>query len=258
MLTRARKPVDFTGNSTSSAAILGIDFNSLDRDARLHLGDLEHDEVPESLFNGDAIEDLLSTVGNREDLPPITTNEDPTHTQSLLDAAHDIVQRPQNDPHHRYHKSSAAVEVQADSSDEDADEEEAARYVEQLLEQLSSEPREEPPPLNADKTSGPEDDAVTSKQQKQHPIDEDELASRLTALNLPSVPADAPVSAKTKAKRSDDSVPDCCCICYDNATTKCLDCEGDQLFCVRCWWEMHMEDGSSGELQRHRSVKYQR
>lgn len=258
MLTRTRKPLDFTDNTTSSAALLGIDFDSLSKDARLHLGDLEHDGVPESMFTGDAIEDLLSAVGNRQDLPPTTTNEDPAHTQSLLDAARDIVQRPRNDPHDRGQQPATAVEIEDDSSDENAEEEEAARYVEQLLEQLSSEPQE-PPLATADKAPEPEGHGAASTRQKQHPIDEDELASRLTALNLPSVPSETPGSAKAKgARRGDDSAPDCCCICYDNATTKCLDCEGDQLFCVRCWWEMHMEDGSDWELQRHRSVKYQR
>jgi hypothetical protein len=91
----------------------------------------------------------------------------------------------------------------------------------------------------------------------------DDLAARFAALrlSLPSVPPHdlLAVAAQPRSLPPTDQVGsnNWCCICSDDAVTRCLDCEEDlQLYCMRCWWEMHLEEGADWALRQHRSVKY--
>lgn len=88
-----------------------------------------------------------------------------------------------------------------------------------------------------------------------------DLAARFAALrlSLPSVPHDLPAAAaQPRSLPPTDQVGsnNWCCICSDDAVTRCLDCEDLQLYCMRCWWEMHLEEGADWALRQHRSVKY--
>jgi hypothetical protein len=257
--------VDF--DAPSAVSLLGIPgLAAEEADSRLLLGtDLEHDTLSQSLFeDGDAIESLISSLESPENLNS-TLNSDKVDTQSIMKQARDFTSRQHITPAgvESPEESERRLEPASDfknsdddiTSDEDADEEEAAKYVERLLEQLDSdtqnEHRDSADLQNVNSPSQNPDQTPRSSTTN----DEDDLSSRLTALNLPSDPSDLPGSKKTL--RKDNDVPDCCCICYDNATTKCLDCEGDQLFCVRCWWEMHTSDGTDAGDHQHRTVKYQ-
>jgi hypothetical protein len=137
------------------------------------------------------------------------------------------------------------------SSDEEKDEAEAARYIESILDEINVQhlsnpqkqdlPSQEPEPNSPDNNNKDDDDA---------------LSQQFAALSLPSVPADLPGTKKSHAEERRIQT-EFCCVCYDTATTKCLDCEGNQFFCVRCWKEMHVGEEAVWADQPHKSVKYE-
>jgi hypothetical protein len=87
--------------------------------------------------------------------------------------------------------------------------------------------------------------------------DTSDLSDRFFALTLPSIPAHVP-KKNTSRLHGADIESNWCCICNDDVAVICLDCDGHQLFCGRCWLEMHSGEGGNWELRRHRSAKYQK
>ena len=100
---------------------------------------------------------------------------------------------------------------------------------------------------------------------------EDALTARLTALfspslsqtdalGLPSAPSFSPTKKPPKiqsslANKLDDEIETWCIICSDDATLRCLGCDGD-LYCRKCWMEGHRGEGAGLEERRHRAVEY--
>lgn len=88
------------------------------------------------------------------------------------------------------------------------------------------------------------------------PLPTDEDGPRSPAENLPAPPTFAPDERPVRIKGwtgANDPVPTTwCCICNDDAQIKCMDCD-EQMFCPRCWREMHFEEGTEEE-RRHRAV----
>ncbi|KAF2682681.1 hypothetical protein K458DRAFT_419523 [Lentithecium fluviatile CBS 122367] len=151
-----------------------------------------------------------------------------------------------------------------------------------------------PPPPEDDKSSDSGDERTTSKEEPTKDSDstslslpsapttlpaddlaqtqalEDALTARLTALSstrtdslgLPSAPSFSPAKKPPKvtssfAKAAKDEVDTWCCICTDDATLKCIGCNGD-LYCHRCWMEGHRGEGAGWEERRHRAVVFNR
>ena len=84
----------------------------------------------------------------------------------------------------------------------------------------------------------------------------------LPTFDLPSAPITAPQrksitqSAKAKIPQySDQDMETWCVICNDNATVRCLGCEGD-LYCAKCWKEGHVGKEAGYDERSHRWVKY--
>ncbi|KAF1949445.1 hypothetical protein CC80DRAFT_272098 [Byssothecium circinans] len=100
---------------------------------------------------------------------------------------------------------------------------------------------------------------------------EDVLAARLAALSshsasqtdslgLPSAPSFSPAKKPPKvqsslAKGLDDEVDTWCVICTDDATLRCLGCDGD-LYCQNCWMEGHKGESAGWEERQHKAVLY--
>lgn len=85
-----------------------------------------------------------------------------------------------------------------------------------------------------------------------------------SALDLPSAPTAAPSrkpnasskSAKpTAPKFTDEEIDTWCVICNDDATIKCIGCEGD-MYCAKCWKEAHVGKDAGLEERGHRWAKY--
>ena len=91
--------------------------------------------------------------------------------------------------------------------------------------------------------------------------DEDSLEARMSALKLPSVPSTRPQSKDSTAasrlgpSKKDHNVEEWCIICLNDATVRCIGCDGD-LYCARCWREGHQGEGAGYEERRHRWAKY--
>jgi len=86
------------------------------------------------------------------------------------------------------------------------------------------------------------------------------------ALGLPSAPTAAPgrkakAAGKVVKKKgpafTDEEIESWCVICNDDATVRCLGCEGD-LYCAQCWKEGHVGKDVGLEERGHRWAKYAR
>jgi hypothetical protein len=98
---------------------------------------------------------------------------------------------------------------------------------------------------------------------------ESDIAARMAALKglsdtnslgLPEAPTFKPTDRPIKGvmkKYTDEEVDSWCIICQDDATVKCLGCDGD-LFCAGCWKEGHMGPDVGFEERRHKWTKYRK
>jgi hypothetical protein len=115
-------------------------------------------------------------------------------------------------------------------------------------------------------TSLPEDDLERTQ------AIEDAFTARLAALSAPSLtqtdslglpsapsfsPRKKPPIQSSLQSRLDDEIDTWCIICQDDATLKCLGCDGD-LYCQLCWTEGHRGEGAGFEERGHKVVLYAR
>ena len=98
---------------------------------------------------------------------------------------------------------------------------------------------------------------------------ESDIAARMTALRglgatnelgLPSAPTFKPIDKPVKGASkmfTDDEIEAWCIICQDDATVKCIGCDGD-LYCAKCWKEGHMGPDVGWEEKRHKWTKFKK
>ncbi|KAM3437004.1 hypothetical protein NHJ13734_004851 [Beauveria thailandica] len=82
------------------------------------------------------------------------------------------------------------------------------------------------------------------------------------SLSLPSVPTSRPsvqpVSRlQTRTGYTDDDVDSWCTVCLEDATLRCLGCD-DDVYCARCWHEMHVGPAAAFDDRSHRAVQFTR
>ncbi|KAH6609448.1 hypothetical protein Trco_002794 [Trichoderma cornu-damae] len=103
--------------------------------------------------------------------------------------------------------------------------------------------------------------------------DIDDITSRMAALrapaardsfSLPSVPSSRPSAGDAPVKRlasktdyTDDDIDGWCTVCLDDATLRCLGCDGDP-YCTRCWREMHIGPAAAFDDGSHKAVQITR
>ncbi|CRG92200.1 hypothetical protein PISL3812_09256 [Talaromyces islandicus] len=258
-LQREKKPLDFDTQSPGVGSLYGS-FEGSSGAA------IEEGIAAETLFDGDAIDDLIASLDQPHDLTLQPSNVDTgDQVQSLLTDANEFVKRADDlgstaDTLQHGTKSQKDDSIKApshtddnSSSDEEEDEAEAERYLESVLREVNGKnvciqqfedlPGQQSEPHSHDRDHNKDENVA------------DELSQGLAALSLPSVPEDLPGTKKERAE--EEFQTEFCCVCYDTATTKCLDCEGNQFFCVRCWKEMHLGEEAIWADRIHNSVKYE-
>lgn len=177
-------------------------------------------------------------------------------------------------------------------TEKEQEEEDADEYIQQVLAQLEYDkryPDEEAPEANAEEresgegefslpsapTALPSPPPPSQDAPERNTID-DALASRFaslglskrdsdSALGLPSAPSfnpkNKPVTITKTVKKSgleqytDEDIESWCCICNEDATVRCLGCDGD-LYCGECWNEGH--GTGPGQERGHRGVVFVR
>ena len=82
------------------------------------------------------------------------------------------------------------------------------------------------------------------------------------SLDLPSVPTSRPAGKPVKRLTSrtnytDDDVDSWCTVCLEDATLRCLGCDND-VYCRRCWGEMHVGPAAAFDDRAHRAVQFSR
>lgn len=82
------------------------------------------------------------------------------------------------------------------------------------------------------------------------------------SLSLPSVPTSRPFGKpikrlETTTKYTDDDVDSWCTVCLEDATLRCLGCDSD-VYCTRCWREMHVGPAAAFDDRNHRAVQFTR
>lgn len=82
------------------------------------------------------------------------------------------------------------------------------------------------------------------------------------SLSLPSVPTSRPFGKpikrlETTTKYTDDDVDSWCTVCLEDATLRCLGCDND-VYCMRCWREMHVGPAAAFDDRSHRAVQFTR
>jgi hypothetical protein len=89
--------------------------------------------------------------------------------------------------------------------------------------------------------------------------DDDDLASRFAGLSLPSVPTGVKSTTKSSTKPSvnptDEEIDTWCIICNDDATLRCIGCDGD-LYCANCWMEGHRGEDAGIEQRTHKAAQF--
>lgn len=104
--------------------------------------------------------------------------------------------------------------------------------------------------------------------------DLDDLTARMAALrapntnsssddilDLPDVPTDAPSKPfkrlATRTNYTGDDMDSWCTVCLEDATLRCLGCD-DDVYCARCWREMHVGPQAGFDERSHRAVQFTR
>lgn len=135
---------------------------------------------------------------------------------------------------------------------EDGDEDKDTRVGTAGELDLPSAPTLEPPSTPRTQAALALDEALTAR-----------FAS--LGLGLPAAPSFSPsrkpptITSKVKKRGpggfTDDDIESWCCICNDDATVRCLGCDGD-LYCTTCWKEGH--GNGPGQERGHRATEYRR
>ncbi|KAG9684731.1 hypothetical protein KCU95_g10450, partial [Aureobasidium melanogenum] len=168
-------------------------------------------------------------------------------------------------------------EEQKEVDEDKRDEEEADDYVQRVLAELALEKKSGGSEEEEEEQDGEnkEDDEDTGLSLPSAPTElpsspapdqdaniDDALSARFASLSLPGVPsfnpAKKPVNIQKSVKSNlpkytDEDMESWCCICNEDATVKCMGCDGD-LYCQECWREGH--GNGPGQERGHRALAY--
>ncbi|KAG6063321.1 hypothetical protein E4U32_001377 [Claviceps aff. humidiphila group G2b] len=163
-----------------------------------------------------------------------------------------------------------SASVPTDTHSDDSDGETMTRETKTLIAQYKDEVdlvgnTTPPPPADTilDLPSAPETETSTSSTLIS------DLTARMAALRhstdtpdlLPSVPTSQPSKPvkrlSSKTKYTDDDMDSWCTVCLEDATLQCTGCDGD-VYCTRCWREMHLGPAAHFDDVGHKAVQFTR
>jgi hypothetical protein len=161
------------------------------------------------------------------------------------------------------HEDSESHKEEEPSDDALADE-----YLQQILDELdindtTGDTKDEPG--TAKDSAIDHDRQIPADQQEDEPMalpsapsnEPEPLPS--PGLSLPSAPSAAPTARKpaksSLPKHTDAEIETWCIICCDDASVKCLGCDGD-LYCGNCWREGHTGPDSGYAERTHKAVRF--
>ncbi|CAD0011087.1 unnamed protein product [Aureobasidium pullulans] len=272
-----------TGNSDLTARFRSLTPNSAVASPFQEPEDTEHNEEDDR-----TIEELLQDLGP-EDQWSVQRDEGERIRDLMREAKSALPEETEEQPNKELDIEVEAAEPEEDDEEEDEknedkrDDEEADDYVQRVLAELALEnkyggPDEEDEQEDERKksTSDEHDDgdgglslpsAPTELPSSPAPVNEsnidDALSARFASLSLPGVPsfnpAKKPVSIQKSGPKSnlpkytDEDMESWCCICNEDATVKCMGCDGD-LYCQECWRDGH--GTGPGQERGHRALAY--
>jgi hypothetical protein len=236
----------------------------------------------DAIFQTDdqTLEELLGDVGPED---AFTAEPDDEKVKALLEELSQAI--PKDDTT----KESGVNEKEDGNDSDDSDGEHMTRKVDETIARLrdeaeldakspSSESEEETDKAPTNETSDLALPSVPSNladlpasSSRAGSADIDDITARLAALrapassdslDLPSVPTSRPSGAPVKrltsrTKYTDDDVDGWCTVCLEDATLRCLGCDGDP-YCTRCWREMHVGPAAGFDERTHRAVQITR
>ncbi|KAG5959395.1 hypothetical protein E4U57_000732 [Claviceps arundinis] len=163
-----------------------------------------------------------------------------------------------------------SASVPTDTHSDDSDGETMTRETNTLIAQYKDEVdlvgnTTPPPPADTilDLPSAPETETSTSSTLIS------DLTARMAALRhsadtpelLPSVPTSQPSKPvnrlTSKTRYTDDDMDSWCTVCLEDATLQCTGCDGD-VYCTRCWREMHLGPAAHFDDVDHKAVQFTR
>ncbi|KAK6005520.1 hypothetical protein QM012_007162 [Aureobasidium pullulans] len=175
------------------------------------------------------------------------------------------------------HEEDQDDEEQKELDQDKRDEEEADDYVQRVLAELALEKKygddaEEEEQEQDDEKEEDGDNGLSlpsaptelpsSPTPDQDATIDDAFSARFASLALPGVPsfnpAKKPVNIQKSVKSNlpkytDEDMESWCCICNEDATVKCIGCDGD-LYCQECWREGH--GNGPGQERGHKALAY--
>lgn len=180
---------------------------------------------------------------------------------------------------------SQSMQPKSAGIDEEQIDQEADEYLAQVLEELRYQPEQDQPENPRDRrTPEPSQEKAARDQQSPTGVDlpqapdndiepppsytettaDDDLASRFASLGLPSVPKTIktapnkpPATKVTQPTKdfTDEEIDSWCIICNEDATLRCIGCDGD-LYCTSCWLDGHKGADAGYEERTHKAIQF--
>ena len=224
---------DATRDSKSAQDVTGQSANKGNEDADI---EIEHQRPDTDYDDRDEVEETEKIQDQQDD-------EEAEHYIAQVLAGLDMERK--------YGPGDADGDEQGDK--DDTGEEESSLALPSAPTDLPS-----PTPVSADEKDKDKDENADA---------DDALSARFASLGLglPAAPSFAPSRKPIRVVKggpqatsqtyTDEDIDSWCCICNEDATIKCLGCEGD-LYCAGCWKEGH--GTGVGQERGHRAVEYRR
>ncbi|KAG5755252.1 hypothetical protein H9Q70_002093 [Fusarium xylarioides] len=237
------------------------------------------DEEDDSIFQTDdqTLEELLGDVQPEEGFNP---EPDDARVKALLEQLADSI--PKDTENERDKKAGDSDDSDGEAMNKDVDEviarfRDEAEVEEAFAKTKTPDPESESEPeQTASKTEDialpdvPTDLTDIPSSTRAGSADIDDITARLAALRapspdqdslaLPSVPTSKPSGQPvnrltSRTNYTDDDVESWCTVCLEDATVRCPGCD-DDVYCTRCWYEMHRGPQAGFDERSHKAVQF--